>query len=125
MTIDFCAYGVCKFLFVDINTCARDGSHNPDAKRNVYDCDFNLIPISVTRGNFSHDLVEKPSAFITMKEWAEKLAKPFPFVRVDLYYVNDHIYFGEMTFFHTGGTTRIKPPEWAHVLGQKILLPTL
>ena len=35
---------------------------------------------------------------------AEKLAIPFPFVRVDLYCVNNQIYFGEMTFTPAKGT---------------------
>ena len=35
---------------------------------------------------------------------AEKLAAPFPFVRVDLYDVDGKIYFGEMTFTPAKGT---------------------
>ena len=31
--------------------------------------------------------------------WYEKLAKPFQFVRVDLYMANDHIYFGEVDIY--------------------------
>ncbi len=46
----------------------------------------------------------KPSNFSEMVKIAEKLAKPFPFVRVDLYNVNGKIYFGEMTFTPAKGT---------------------
>lgn len=35
--------------------------------------------------------------------YAEKLAKPFPFVRVDLYNVDGRIIFGELTFLSSGG----------------------
>lgn len=35
---------------------------------------------------------------------AEILAKPFPFVRVDLYNINGKIYFSEMTFTPAKGT---------------------
>lgn len=35
---------------------------------------------------------------------AEKLAKPFPFVRVDLYEINGKIYISEMTFTPAKGT---------------------
>lgn len=43
--------------------------------------------------------VEKPSKLNEMIEIARKLSKGLPEVRVDLYYVNENIYFGEMTFF--------------------------
>ena len=35
---------------------------------------------------------------------AEKIAKNFPFVRVDLYNIQGKIYFGEMTFTPAKGT---------------------
>ena len=35
---------------------------------------------------------------------SEKLAKPFPFVRVDLYNIDGKIYFSEMTFTPAKGT---------------------
>jgi len=50
------------------------------------------------------ELIEKPSNFDEMVALAEKLAKPFPFVRVDLYDINGKIYFGEMTFTPAKGT---------------------
>ena len=39
-----------------------------------------------------------------MLAMAEKLAKPFPFVRVDLYSIHGKIYFSEMTFTPAKGT---------------------
>jgi hypothetical protein len=48
--------------------------------------------------------VTKPKNFPEMVRLAEKLAKPFPFVRVDLYNINGKIYFGEMTFTPAKGT---------------------
>lgn len=38
-----------------------------------------------------------------MKPIVKKLAQSFKFVRVDLYYVNNHIYFGELTFTPCSG----------------------
>jgi hypothetical protein len=46
----------------------------------------------------------KPANFDAMVKMAEDLARPFPFVRVDLYDVNGKIYFGEMTFTPAKGT---------------------
>lgn len=43
-------------------------------------------------------VVPKPKHLDEMITYAEKLAEDFPIVRVDLYEVNDKVYFGEMTF---------------------------
>jgi hypothetical protein len=48
--------------------------------------------------------LEKPKNYEAMVRMAEKLAAPFPFVRVDLYDINGKIYFGEMTFTPAKGT---------------------
>lgn len=42
-----------------------------------------------------------------LKEFANELAKPFDFVRVDMLYVNGHPYFGEMTFTPCAGKIEI------------------
>lgn len=45
-----------------------------------------------------------PKNWNEMVKMAETLAKPFPFVRVDLYNINGKIYFSEMTFTPAKGT---------------------
>ena len=45
-----------------------------------------------------------PENWIEMVKMAEDLAKPFPFVRVDLYNIDGKIYFGELTFTPAKGT---------------------
>jgi len=45
-----------------------------------------------------------PANWEEMVKIAEILAKPFPFVRVDLYNINGKIYFGELTFTPAKGT---------------------
>ena len=42
---------------------------------------------------------------------AEKLSSQFPFVRVDFYYVNNKIYFGELTLTPNNGMESINPIE--------------
>lgn len=42
--------------------------------------------------------INKPTSFDKMVEYAEILARPFPFVRVDFYEVNQEPVLGEMTF---------------------------
>ena len=48
--------------------------------------------------------LSKPDNLQKMAFLAEKIAKKFPFVRVDLYDVNGKIYFSEMTFTPAKGT---------------------
>lgn len=48
--------------------------------------------------------VKQPDNFQQMVQMAEELAKPFPFVRIDLYNIAGKIYFSEMTFTPAKGT---------------------
>ena len=46
-----------------------------------------------------------------------------PHVRVDLYNINGHIYFGEMTFFHFAANVPFEPPIWDEKIGNWLKLP--
>lgn len=107
----FCFHGEVKLIFVDIDTAAVDGSHNPSAKRNIYDRKFNLQNFTVGRENFDNELVKKPENLELMIEYAEKISSPFPFCRVDLYNNNGEIKFGEITFFPGGATQQFSTDE--------------
>jgi len=63
------------------------------------------------------NLPEKPKNFKLMKKLALTLSKDFDMVRVDLYEVNNNIYFGELTFTSENGIQRIIPYEWDEKLG--------
>lgn len=61
---------------------------------------------------------------------AEKLAMPFPFVRVDLYLSDKEVYFGELTFTPAAGMDLdhlLKPAnsneDIDHIYGRKLVLP--
>ena len=58
-----------------------------------------------------------------MIRYAQILAKPFPFVRVDFYWVEDHMYFGELTFFDGSGFEPYDKYEDDLLLGSWITLP--
>lgn len=115
-----CFDGVVKLIFIDIETAAVDGTHNPYAKRNVYDKDFNYLDIKVGREQFDRSTITKPENFDKMIEYAQKLSEPFPFCRVDLYNLDGQIYFGEITFYPGGATQIIEPEEWEKKLGDWI-----
>lgn len=61
--------------------------------------------------------------FDKMLEYAFKLSQGFPFVRVDLFYVNNRVYFGEMTFYPLAGFKKIKPESFDFFLGSYLQLP--
>ena len=61
-----------------------------------------------------------PKNLQKMLEVAERLARPFPIVRVDLYNLNGKIYFGEMTFTSLGGLMNFYTPEFLLKVGQQI-----
>lgn len=115
-----CFDGKVKMIFVDIETAAEDGTHNPYAKRNVYDRNFNYLNIKVKRDNFDVSLISKPYNFNQMITYAETLSKDFVFCRVDLYNVEGKIYFGEITFYPGGATQLFEPYEWEIELGKWI-----
>lgn len=66
----------------------------------------------------------KPEKFQEMYEIAQVLSKRFPFVRVDLYYVENKIYFGELTFFPRSGFGTFTPVKWNKKMGDLLKLPT-
>lgn len=107
----FCFHGEVKLIFVDIDTASANGKYNPEAKRNIYNTEFELQEFTVGRENFNTKLVNKPNNINQMMEIAEKISKPFIFCRVDLYNNNGEIRFGEITFYPGGATQQFSSEE--------------
>lgn len=114
-----CFGGEPKLLFLELGIINEDNTYNHYYKRNIYDMDFNLMPIKETRDNYNGK-VNKPENFDKMVEIARELSKPFPHCRVDLYNVDGKIYFGEITFYHGSGCNNISPEEWSIRMGDWI-----
>jgi hypothetical protein len=118
----FCMNGKVEFLQIDLD---RFGDH----KRNIYDKDWNLLPFTIGRideegkpllKNGGH--VKRPENLEMLIGLAEKLAKPFPLVRVDFYILDNQFYFGELTFHSGGGYEHYTPSEWDLYFGNKVPL---
>ena len=60
---------------------------------------------------------QRPYHLNEMLAVAEKLAKPFPFVRIDFYDTNEKLYIGEITFHPSAGFGNFIPAEWDKKLG--------
>lgn len=68
--------------------------------------------------------VVRPSRLNDMIHICKELSCNLPFVRIDLYEINNKIYFGEITFFPAAGFGRFYPEEWNQKLGNLITLST-
>lgn len=66
---------------------------------------------------------EKPVHFEMMRCMARNLAVDKPFVRIDFYEMEEHPYFGEITFYPTSGMGGFSPMEYDAVVGSMLSLP--
>jgi hypothetical protein len=110
-----CFNGVAKYVVLDIDRFT-------DHKRNIYDVNWNYLGINSDCLSFG-DIIEKPEGFEEMVSVANTLAKGFPTVRVDLYWVNNKVYFGEMTFYPWSGYVKFDPDNFDYILGEQFKLP--
>jgi hypothetical protein len=112
-----CFNGRAEFVQVDFD---RNTSHT----QVFYNREWTNMHFS-NGGPLSEQEAEQPVLLETMLSIAERIASPFPYVRVDLYYIASRIYFGEMTFFHCTGMAPFTPKFWDKSLGDMLVLPRL
>ncbi|MFD3155946.1 ATP-grasp fold amidoligase family protein [Haloimpatiens sp. FM7330] len=91
----------------------------------IYNTKFEKLPYTDISFKESQTNAVKPNNFNKMVEIARDLSKDFPHVRVDLYNVNGHIFFGELTFYEASGYECFKPDKFDFILGEKFILPQL
>ena len=116
-----CFHGQVEIIQVDID---RYTNH----KRNLYNVTWELLPFtwSMWKNNMplwtNRKEIKRPKMLDEMIIVAQRLSTEFKYVRIDLYELNNTIYFGEMTFHHGGGLEIIHPREWDTILGNKLQL---
>ncbi len=92
----WCFNGKPTYMYCTVKTSKED------IYENFYDMDFK--PAEINHGwPRRKPEFEKPEAFELMKELAAKLSAGIPFVRIDFFYVDEKVYFGEYTFFDWAG----------------------
>lgn len=111
----FCFHGEPKYVVVDTD---RFSGH----KRNIYDTDWNLMPARYAAFPLAGP-VERPALLNDMLEAARKLSGNFIQARIDLYIVNNRIYFGEITFMDGSGFNKIIPYSFDVEMGSHLKLP--
>lgn len=118
-----CLSGKATMFQVDIGRFS--GNHN----RNFYNQNWERQPYSWSspkpNGKStvpSSENVPRPSYLGEMITFSEKIAKDYPYCRVDWYEINNKLYFGEITFHTDGGNVPILPSEWDFKFGQMVEL---
>lgn len=111
----YCFNGEPKVMLVASN---RFTNHN----FNYFDMEFNKLPIISAMGNQNDEVMQKPDCFDEMKCVATELSKGFPHMRVDLYYCDNQVYFGELTLYDSSGYDDLSSPEWNERFGDWINL---
>lgn len=89
--------------------------------RNIYNIDWTRHQGYITNPQDEYE-VEKPVKLDEMIELARKLSHNFKEVRVDFYYVNGSIYFGELTFTSGAGFSKFSSYDFDLELGQQFEL---
>lgn len=121
----FCFHGKPRFLYVASGRQKCIGN----ARFDYFDMEFNHIDLLQTGRKKSGTTIKKPECFEEMVSVVEKLSSvlinnsKIPHVRIDLYEVNGKIYFGEYTFFHSGGLAEYTPKKYNKIFGDYITLP--
>lgn len=113
-----CFKGNPEFIWVD-------GDRHSIHKRNLYDLNWNQLPFMVNPNFSTFPSPEKPKCLNQMVEIASILSKDFSYVRVDLYLINDSIYFGEMTFTSGSGTEEYSPKSFERRLSLLLRIPKI
>lgn len=90
-------------------------------EQSYFDADWNLINI-FEGGSVRNNNILKPVHFEEMKEIARKLSKGLKTVRIDLYEINNKVYFSEITFYSNAGMERFEPEEFNEKMGDMILI---
>ena len=113
----FCFHGEVKFLYVSEGLEDHSTAHI-----SFVSLDWKKEPFK--RKDFSDfdELPPKPKKFDEMLEIAKVLSKGMPFVRVDLYEVEEKVLFSELTFFPCSGAIPFEPYEYDKIIGEMLEL---
>lgn len=112
----FCFDGKVKFLKVDFNRFIQHRANYFDKDWNLLDFGEKVCPPDPKA------IMQRPDGLAEMIELAEELSKSLQFVRIDFYYLNNRIYFGEITFYPNSGFGPFIPDGWDERLGKLIKL---
>lgn len=112
----FCFGGEPRVVQVDLD---RTTNHT----RNLYDLNWNRLPFSLKYPNCDTKEADFPKNFKEMVLICRELSRGLPFARVDLYTLDNAIYFGEITIYPGGGLEIFHPLKYNKILGDYLHFP--
>ena len=112
----YCFGGEPKFLY-----CGQGLTTDHSLKIDFFDMNWNLMPFYRTDYH-RLGLIPPPKHFDEMKDYARKLSIGTKFVRIDLFEVNDVVYFSEFTLYPASGCMPFYPKEYDKIVGEWIQL---
>lgn len=115
----YCFNGTPKYLYVSTGL-----ENHATASISFLTLDWKFAPFGRSDYKPFTELPPKPTKFDEMLKIAARLSAGYKFLRVDLYQIENQIYFSEYTFYPCGGMMPFDPPEWDEELGKLIDLFT-
>ena len=112
-----CFNGEPKFILVCANRFESTGMIE-----DFYSTDWKRLTIRRPNTSISKKEMPRPELLDRMLDLSKVLSKDIPFLRTDYYIINNHIYFGELTFYPAGGFRAFEPGEWDYTFGNWIKL---
>ncbi|MBP7002526.1 ATP-grasp fold amidoligase family protein [Amaricoccus sp.] len=109
----YCFHGVPGFIQVVLDRFEN--------RREIfYDPDWKRMHFAGPAPQLEHE-IDPPHNLAQLMEWAQILAEPFLFCRIDfLLGRGDRPWFGEITFHHGAGLIRFEPKEFERMFGDMI-----
>jgi hypothetical protein len=111
----FCFDGKVKYILVDIHISNK-------LRRAFYNTKWEKQPFSI-----KYDIIEeeipRPERLDEMIKYAEILSENEPFLRIDFYYFDKKIVFGEITMYPGNGYNGFIPEKYDYHFGQLLKLP--
>lgn len=114
----FCFYGEPKFILL----CSGRVDGHDKLDLDFYDMEWKHIPVKQGFPN-SPTVFPKPDELDKAIEICRRVSKDFPHVRVDMYFENNKIMIGELTFYHFDGFGKFSPQSYDEFFGTYFVLP--
>lgn len=110
----FCFHGRVEIIQIDIDRYSEQ-------KRNLYDRNFQKLNGRLLYPNYPVT-IEKPPMLDRAVQLAETLSEDFSFLRVDLYLIENQIWFGELTNYPGNGFIEFEPESMERWAGSLLKL---
>ncbi|MDD6250787.1 MAG: ATP-grasp fold amidoligase family protein [Bacillales bacterium] len=114
----YCFNGVPKFLYI-----SKGLENHATAAISFVTLNWQFAPYERSDYKPFEKLPKQPACFEQMIQIAKILSKEMPFLRVDLYEINNKVYFSELTFYPCAGAMPFKNDDHDLELGNMIHLP--